>query len=167
MQIAGFEIENRRGFLSALFGLLASIVMAMGSDGLLGSISNLTSDWGDVKSAVHTLHSYDVNKVGGRAALKPSDEGFNEFQGVIANKVPWLKYNKPDYFLMNTPATIGGAPRKVVHAVFNNQAKAIGDFYIIDGWLVQEKQKDYLYKGLFLLFISFCIAVSQYIKPAY
>lgn len=167
MYIAGFKIDNLKGFLSALFGVLASIVMAMGSDGLLGSIANFTSDWGEVSSAVQTLHSYNVNEVGSRTSLRPEHDGFSEFHNVLTNKVPWLKYNKPDYFLMNTAAAIGNSPRKVVHAIYNNQVKTIGDFYIIDGWLVQEKQKDYLYKGLFLLIISFVIAVSQYVRPAY
>lgn len=164
MNIARFEIENKKGFWSALLGVFASIVMAMGNDGLLGSIANFTSDWGDVEEAIVTLHSYNVNEVGGRAALQPKDDGFNELHDVLSNKVSWLKYNKPDYFLMNTPVTIGGSPRKVIHAIYNNRAKTIGDFYIVDGWLVQEKQKDYLYKGLILLIISFCVAASQYIK---
>ena len=158
MRIIGFEIENKKGLWSALLGLFASIVMAMGSDGLLGGVANLTSDWGDVNAAVSTLHSYNVNEVGGRAILTQKDTGFNELREVLSTKVPWLKYNKPDYFLMNTPATIGGAPRKVVHAIFKQKGETISDFYIIDGWISQEKQKDYLYKGLFILFMSFCMA---------
>ena len=167
MYIAGFKIENISGFLSAVLGVLASIVMAMGSEGLLGSIANFTSDWGEVNHAVCVLHSYDVSEVGAQATLHPTDDGFHEFYSVLSNKVPWLRYNRPDYFLMNTAATIGNAPSKIVHAIYGNQAKTIGDFYIVDGWLIQEKQKDYLYKGLFLLIISFGLAITQYIRPAY
>ena len=65
---------------------------------------------------------------------------------------------------MNTPATIGGAPTKVVHAILNGEPRAISEFYVIESWISQEKQKEYLYKGLFILFISFAVASLQFVK---
>ncbi|WP_432451862.1 hypothetical protein ACRRS0_12500 [Agarivorans sp. QJM3NY_29] len=169
MEVAGFEIENKSGFWSALIGLIASLVMAMGNDGLLGGIADATSEWGDVKSAVVTLHSYDVNSVGDNSysVLRPSDEGFNKLSEVLSTKVPWLRYSKPDLIVMNTVATFGGSPKKVVHARAKGQSqvKAIADFYIVDDWITQSKSKDYLYKGLFLLIVSFGIGISQFVRP--
>lgn len=143
MEIAGFEVENKAGFFSALLGVFASFVMAMRSDGLLGSVANVTSDWGNVNLAVEKLHSYNVNEVGGESMLTRNDTGFKEFDKVMKAKVPSLKSSRPDAYIMNTPATIGGAPTKVVHAVANRKANSIAEFYIIDSWIAQEKQKDY------------------------
>lgn len=164
MEIAGFEIKNKEGFFSALLGVFASFVMAMGSDGLLGSLANVTSDWGNVNLAVEKLHAYNVNEVGGQSILARNDAGFKEFDEVMKAKVPSLKYSRPDAYIMNTPATIGGAPTKVVHTFANRQSNSIAEFYIIDSWIAQEKQKDYLYKGLFFLFLSFLISASQFVK---
>lgn len=165
MKIAGFEIKNKAGFFSALLGVLATFTMAMGNDGLLGSVANATSSWGNVNVAVEKLHSYNVNQVGGHAILDRSDVGFQKLDEVLRSKVPWLKYSCPTAYIMNTPATIGGAPTKVVHAYINGKTQAVAEFYVVDSWIAQEKQKNYLYKGLMLLFISFCISISQFVKP--
>ncbi|MBS9921710.1 hypothetical protein [Vibrio alginolyticus] len=164
MEIMDYEIENKAGFFSAVLGLIASLVMAMGSIGWLGSIADVFSDWGDINHAVAKLHSYDVNNVGSKALLLPTDEGFDEFNELISMKTPWLKYRTPDAYLMNTPATFGGAPTKVVHVIYNNQAKSIAEFYIIENWISQEKQRDFLYKGLIILFASFLVSMSQFVK---
>lgn len=164
MNIENISIKNRSGFISALLGVLASIVMAMGSDGLLGSIANATSDWGNVQEAVERLHSYDLDQVGESAFIQRGDPNFQEFSAIIESKVPWLKNSPPDAYLMNTPATMGGAPTKVVHAIIDRQSKAISEFYVIENWLSQEKQKDYLYKGLFILLLSFGVASLQFVR---
>ncbi|GAJ72457.1 hypothetical protein JCM18904_3285 [Vibrio sp. JCM 18904] len=119
---------------------------------------------GNVNSAVKQLHSYKLNQVGGQASIRRGEPNFEEFSAVIESKVPWLKYSTPDAYVMNTPATIGGAPTKVVHVFFNGQSRAISEFYVVESWISQEKQKDYLYKGLFILFISFGVASFQFVK---
>jgi hypothetical protein len=135
----------------------------MGSSGWLGNISNIWSEWGDVDEAYSLMQNFErnSNKYG---TVKIGEPGFGTISKVISQNVPTINANRLSHIVLVHPATFAGVKELKVQVAYKNSrdTQAVVDFPVLQSWVSQAKSQDYLYTGLFWLFLSFVVGLAHH-----
>ncbi|EKF9771389.1 hypothetical protein O1D04_003614 [Vibrio cholerae] len=148
---------------SFVLGIFSTIVISMGSSGILGDLSDTWSEWGDVSSAYKLMQDFNRN-AGKYGHVQVGEPGFDTLANVIGQNVRTINPSSLSHIVLVHPATFAGVKELKVQVAYkgSRDTQAIADFTVFQSWVNQAKSQDYLYTGLFWLFLSFVVGLAHH-----
>ncbi len=160
----GVILKKLFGVMSFVLGIFSTVVISMGSPGFLGKLSDSWSDWGDVAEAYSLMQNFA--RTGKNIGFVRSGEpGFNVLADVIGQNVTTVHPRSITDIVIVHTATFGGIKEQKVQVLLQGGGNSlpIADFPVFQSWVSQAKSQDYLYSGLFWLFLAFVFGLLHHI----